>query len=208
MRVEDLFRPEAFEAVERAVQEAERRTSGEIVPMVVARSSNYSGVRATAAALLAFAASVIVPAFLPDPWLWLPPVQLVAFAAGFWLFGRAAFLRPFLPAGVAAERVDRAAKLAFLEHNLHETRDRTGILIYVSLLEHRVEVLTDRGIDAVVEAGTWDGVVRHIVDAIHAGHPDRALIEAIGECGELLAAHFPPRPDDTDELSNRLRTTS
>jgi putative membrane protein len=206
MRVEELFDPEAFEAVERAVQEAERRTSGEIVPVVVARSSQYGGARATGAALVAFAAGIGVLTAPLDPWLWLPPAQVAGFVLGWLALGWPPALRRLLPSRIAAERVDRAARLAFLEHGLHETRDRTGILLYVSLLEHRVEVLADRGIDRVVEDGTWEDVVRHLVDAIRRRRADEGLIEAIRTCGELLAARFPPRPDDVDELSNRLRT--
>ncbi len=207
MRVEDLFDRQALEAVGRAVQEAELRTSGEIVPMVVDRSDGYPGVRAAAAALLAFAAGVGVLASGVDPWIWLPPVQVVVFAAGFWLFGRRTILRHLLPEAIRAERVDGAARLAFLEQGLMETRERTGILIYVSLLEHRAEVLADRGIDERVEQGTWDGVVRTVLRGIRAKRADEGLVEAIRLCGDILAQQFPRRPDDADELANRLRTS-
>ena len=102
--------------------------------------------------------------------------------------------------------VDRAARLAFLSQGLVETRDRTGILIFVSLLEHRVEVIADRGIDTKVQPGTWDGVVDATLSGIRERRAEEGLCEAIRTCGELLAAEFPPRPDDTDELANRLRT--
>ena len=206
MRVEKLFDPEAFDAVERAVQEAERNTSGEIVPMIVPRSDDYPGVRAVAAAILAFAAGVAVLASPLDPLLWLPPAEIVTFVCGYWLAGRPVLLRILIPESIRAERVDRAAKLAFLEEGLVETRDRTGILLYVSLLEHRVEVLADRGIDERVEEGTWDGVVRLILDGIRAGRAEEGFVEAIRLCGEILATQFPRREDDTDELANRPRT--
>ena len=206
MRVEQLFDAKAFQAVEDAVREAESTTSGEIVPMVVDRSDSYPGVRAAGAAVLAFVAGVVVLGFELDPWAWIPPVQIGTFVLGAWLLGRRRVLRHLIPARIRAERVDRAARLAFLEHGLTDTRDRTGILIYTSLLEHRVEILADRGIDAHVEGGVWDGVVRRILAAIREQRADEGLIEAIRECGEILATRFPPRPDDTDELDNRLRT--
>jgi len=86
-----------------------------------------------------------------------------------------------------------------------ETRERTGILLYVSLLEHRVEVLADRGIHERVEPGTWDGVVARVLDGIRTGRAEAGLVDAITHCGELLAQHFPVQPDDSDELPNRLR---
>ncbi len=206
MRAEQLFDAAARDAIERAVQEAERRTSGEIVPVVVDRSHDYAGVRAVAAALLAFAASAVVLALPVQPVFWLPPAQVVAFALGYWLAGRRVLLRQLIPDGIREQAVDRGARLAFLEHGLVETRDRTGILIYVSLLEHRVEVLADRGIDRAVEPGTWNDVVDSILSGIAQRRAEEGLVEAIRRCGDLLAAGFPPRPDDTDELDNRLRT--
>jgi putative membrane protein len=204
-RVEALLDEGARNAIEAAVAEAEARTSGEIVPVIVDRSDGYPGVRAAAAALLAFAAGVAVLGLGLDPWLWLPPAQIAAFALGYLAAGQRALLRWLIPDGVRAERVDRAAGLAFLEHGLVETRDRTGILIYVSLLEHRVLVLADRGIHERVAAGTWDGVVRLVLDGIREGRAEEGLVAGIRCCGEILAADFPPRPDDSDELSNRPR---
>lgn len=205
MRVEDLLDETAHKTIADAVAAAEQRTSGEIVPAIVDRSDAYPGVRAAAAALLAFAAGVVVLGVGVDPWLWLPPVQIATFALGYWLFGHRNVLRWLIPESVRAARVDRAAALAFLEHGLVETRDRTGILIYVSLLEHRVEVLADRGIHERVPAGTWDGVVAMILDGIRAGRAEAGLVAGIERCADLLAADFPPRPDDANELPNRPR---
>ena len=206
MRVEDLFDPEGHEAVRGAVQEAERHTSGEIVPMVVEKSDDYPGVRAVSAAVLAFAAGVVVLASPLDARLWLPPVQLVAFAAGYVIAGWPPVLRLLLPVSIRTTRVHQAAHLAFLEEGIVETRDRTGILLYISLLEHRVEVVADRGIDERVQEGTWEGVVRLILDGIRRRRAEEGLVDAIRLCGEILAVQFPPRPDDTDELPDRLRT--
>ena len=173
--------------------------------MVVDRSDSYPGVRAAGAAVLAFVAGAVVLGLNLDPWIWLPPVQVGTFVLGAWLLGSRRLLRHLIPERIRAERVDRAARLAFLENGLTETRDRTGILIYTSLLEHRVEILADRGIDSLVEPGVWDDLVKRILAAIREQRADQGLIEAIRECGDILAARFPPRPDDTDELDNRLR---
>jgi len=191
MRAEDLFDAGARDAIENAVQAAERRTACVLEP-------------ATGKVLVQFLANVLE--FAPSPALWLPPVQLAIFVAGYWLAGRRVLLGPLVPARRATGFVDRAAKLAFVEHGLVETRDRTGILIYVSLLEHRVEVLADRGIDRHVEDGTWDEVVRLILDGVRKRRAEEGLCKAIERCGTILAAQFPPRPDDDDELENRLRT--
>jgi putative membrane protein len=206
MKVEELFRPEAHDRIERAVQQAERQTAGEIVPMVVPRSGDYTGLRAVLAAALAFGTGLVVLALPIEPTLWLPPAEVASFAAAFLGLGWAPVLRLLIPERARATAVDRAARLAFLEHDLVETRDRTGILIYISLLEHRVCVLADRGIDERVEPGTWDGVVETILRGIRARRAEEGLVDAIAACGAVLAQSFPARADDTDEISNRLRT--
>jgi putative membrane protein len=101
--------------------------------------------------------------------------------------------------------VQRAAELAFHQLGMVETRGRTGILIYVSLLERRVVVLADRGIHARVAEGTWDGVVARVVEGIRRGQADDGLVEGIRLCGEILARHVPPQPNDPNELPDRPR---
>ena len=79
-----------------------------------------------------------------------------------------------------------------------------GILILVSLLEHRVQVLADSGINARVAPGTWDKIVQIVLDGIRGKDLCRGLCEAIEQCGEILSKEFPVQPDDINELPNRL----
>jgi putative membrane protein len=204
-RVEELLAPEAMAAIEAAVRGAERETSGEIVPVVVERSDSYADVRIGAAAILTLALGGVALAFLPGHSPWFVPAQLCAFAALCWGFGWRPLLGLVAPNPLFADRVHRAASLAFHEAGLVETRDRTGILIYVSLLEHRVEVLADRGIHQRVREGAWDAVVERVVAGIREQRADEGLIEGIRLCGEILAGNVPPRADDRDELPNRPR---
>ena len=78
------------------------------------------------------------------------------------------------------------------------------MLIFISVFEHKVWVLADRGIDAKVGTDRWGAVVAHIVDGIKKGRQAEAICEAVAEVGEILAAHFPPRDDDVDELDNLI----
>jgi putative membrane protein len=205
MRASELLDERGVAAIEAAVQAAERATSGEIVPVIVERSSAYAELRLGIAALLAFACGALALVAAPGLAPWLGPTQIGVFLAGAWLLGRPALLRLLIPAEVAGARVGRAAALAFHEAGLVETRDRTGILIYVSLLEHRVVVLADRGIHARVEAGTWDGVVARIVAGIRKRRAEDGLSDGIRLCGQILSQHFPIRPDDANELPNAPR---
>ncbi|HXX48791.1 MAG TPA: TPM domain-containing protein, partial [Myxococcota bacterium] len=127
------------------------------------------------------------------------------FAALVWLLHWRPLLRALLPAGLRRERVRRAAALAFHHGGLHATRERTGILLFVSLLERQVVVLADEGIHSRVADGTWDDVVARVLEGIRSGRADDGLVEAIRLCGEHLAAHFPRRADDVNELPDRPR---
>ena len=205
MRIEELLAPEALASLEAAVGRAERTTSSEIVPMLVERSDSYADVRAGVAALLAFAAGAVWLALWPRLARWTVPTQICVFAALVWLLHWRPLLRALLPARLRRERVQRAAALAFHHGGIHSTRERTGILLYVSLLEHQVVVLADEGIHARVGEGTWDDVVTRVLDGIRSGRADDGLVEAIRLCGEHLAAHFPRRDDDENELADRPR---
>ena len=99
----------------------------------------------------------------------------------------------------------RAAE-AFVSEEVFNTRDRSGILIFLSLLEHRVMVVGDTGINARVKAQEWHAIVKTIVDGIVAGRPAEGLIEGIRQRGALLALKgVARRSDDRDELPDSLR---
>ena len=100
--------------------------------------------------------------------------------------------------------VKEKALVSFLEQGLHETRDRTGILILISLFEHRVQVLADSGINAKVPEHTWEEIVDTIINGLKTGNTCAATCQAIERCGELLQEHFPRKHDDTDELPNLI----
>ena len=102
--------------------------------------------------------------------------------------------------------VHRRAAVAFLEEEVFNTRDRTGILLFVSLFEHRIEVIGDTGIDAKVEQAEWEEVVGLIRDGIRSRTLADGMVTAIERCGDLLHRRgVDIRPDDTDELPDDVR---
>lgn len=201
------------EAIRAAVEEAERRTSGEIVPYVVPASDAYPNASWRGAALGAMAAPLAAWAMhhLADLWggqlfVWMVLPAAVGAALGYLVASFPAVRRWLADPAVMELRVRRRAAVAFLEEELFATRERTGILIFLSLLEHRVVVLGDSGINQRVAPGEWEAIVGTIVAGIRAGRPGEALAAAVGECGALLERHgVARRADDVDELANRLR---
>jgi putative membrane protein len=198
-------------AIEAAVRDAEGRSAGEIVPYAVERSDRYASAEWSGALLGALAASMLAALARWAGDFWGPVAFWIALppAAGAALGWLATLAFPALRRGLAgadaiAVRVHQRATRAFLEEEVFRTRDRTGILIFVSLLEHRVVVLADRGLDGRVTPSEWEEVVAGIAAGIRRGHPGTALAEGIRRCADL-AARVPPRPDDRDELPGQLR---
>ena len=200
-----------------AVAAAERRTSGEIVPYIVGRSGGYEvAVWRAASVLASFAmATGLAVAWAYEGWDhgWLYAgwgMALLALVGG----TVGALLAQFVPAlkrlfaGPArlARRVDRRAGLAFLEEEVFHTRERTGILLFVSLFEHRIVVLGDSGINSRVEQAEWEAIVATIRQGVRSGHLADGLVDAIGQCGELLETKgVAVQPDDFDELKDDVR---
>lgn len=216
MNVDRFFSARERELVEQAVGSAEGRTSGEIVPVVVARSDEYFGASWKAATLGALASVALAEALhlglgmwgVSELWIVLPAA--VGAALGFAAGAFVPWVRRLVISGEEMDReVRQRAVEAFVAHEVFATRERTGVLILVSLFEHRVVVLGDSGINARVEPGEWDGIVAGIVAGIKRGQPGQALVEAIGRCGELLQRQgVERRADDTNELPDRLHLES
>lgn len=213
-KAESLFSQQDKDRLAVAVKAAEERTSGEIVPYVVAQSDTYPEAWLRSGISAAFIVLFIFSLIGLGTDLWLPvgiaEVSLIALAA-FALAGLAATYIPalkrlFIPTTILQQRVDERAALAFLDEEVFSTRDRTGILLFISLFERRVRVLGDAGINAKVEQSEWDDVTRLIVEAMKAGLPADGMLQAIDRCGQLLERRgVEIRPDDTNELDNTVR---
>jgi putative membrane protein len=207
MRAEKFFTEEEKERIRQAVIAAESKTAGEIVPMIVSSSARYTEVELLGL-IVGLLIGMLAEWLWSDPWgsqfinLWPVAGALVGF-----LFCRIPAIKRLVASKKRiAEAVHSLALASFTEHGLHYTRNHTGILILVSLLEHRIEVLADRGINAKVETAAWQEVSKILADGLKSNNACDAFCKAIRRCGEILAAHFPRQPDDKDELPDSLVT--
>ncbi len=208
-RAETFFTETERERLRQAVVKAEERSVGEVVPMIVDRSGAYTAFPLTASLLLMFLVALLWVVFRPQTSaVQMLALEMLTFLAGLMLARKTeALWLHLVPDALIADTVRRRAEGAFFEHRLHETRARTGILIFVSLLERRVWVVADVGIHKKVPPQTWEGLVGQIVSGIKRHQTCTAFCEAITACGDLLAHHFPKRPGDpadTDELPSLL----
>ncbi len=201
------------ERVRRCVGEAEKTTSGEIVPMVVPASSHYPAASLLGALIagLVIAVAALTVESLRKPWgaftvfdLWLFPVVFAfAFLVAYELAKRVpAVRRLFVTHAEMQEEVEEAALTGFYREGVANTRDRTGILIFISTFERRACVLADRGINEKVPPQTWQEVVDIVAQGFGRREHAEAICRAVTRCAEHLRAHFPIKPDDTNELGN------
>ncbi|WP_419319081.1 TPM domain-containing protein [Caulobacter sp. ErkDOM-E] len=112
--------------------------------------------------------------------------------------------RALTPGPLKAAAVRRAAMEQFMSHGLHLTRDRTGVLIFAALAEHRVEVIADEGIYKAAPNAVWDEVVADLVAGLKRGKIADGFVAAVTRVGEILSSHVPVREADTNELPNGL----
>lgn len=208
------FTDDDLRKIHDAVQAAERRTRGEIVPMIVPASARYQEVRYLAG-LVAALLTLTLLLTVDQGWGqfagrehhpgWIVLGVVLAYALGHWAGSFPFCIRSLVARERMAFKVRRRAELAFYEHGLHKTRESTGILIMASLLERRVQILADRAINERVPPGTWDNLVQEMIREITDGRPTEAFCRAIAHCGDLLAQYFPATPgDNPDELADDL----
>ena len=102
------------------------------------------------------------------------------------------------------DAVEKRAIKEFLEMGITETKDKTGVLIMLSLEEQRVSIKADKAINEKVEPETWDIAAETITEGIKDGQTCKGICSAVEQIGNLLAEHFPVKPDDVNELSDNV----
>lgn len=190
--------------IECAIAEAERRTSGELVAVVAQSAGDYRYVPLLWPALVALLLPAILLTIEPAMSAW---TLYLAQAAAFLVLALLAQLpvrMALAPDWLKRRRASRLAREQFFERGLHLTRARTGVLIFVSVAEHYVEIVADQGIDSRVAPGTWDKAVADFVERVRAGRVAEGFLVMIEVIGARLAEHFPRAANDRDELPNRL----
>jgi putative membrane protein len=218
----ELFTSEDRAAIAKAVGEAERRTAGEIVPVVASMSDRYDRAEDTLGlwlGMLALSATWILFQGVRQrevEWevhwqLALDLVPVLGILVGGWIAGihlarRFPALKRF--AALKSEmrsRVEQRAAMSFDIFRVGGTRDATGIVLYVSLFERMVCVRGDPAVTQKVDPSEWKGICEGMMQALREGHHREAFLGAITRCGDVLARHYPIKPDDTNEISNELR---
>jgi putative membrane protein len=192
------------------VQRMEKKTSGEIVPMVASCSHDYPVSKAIGACFLTVPLSLLFTSFTGS-YLWLGPQNMwlfliyasLCFFPTYKLIGsNPALKRLFLLAGQVEEEVGEAAVSAFFKEGLYKTRQENGILLFISVLEKKVWILGDRGINERIPQAEWQDIINELSEGIRDNQQCEAICKAITRVGNVLCQHFPIQEDDQDELHN------
>jgi putative membrane protein len=206
-----------------AVTRAEAASDGEIVTIVSARSDDYRDVPiygAVAVLFLAIAVIAAAPAFfillldeIVGGWEAWTPGELIAILLGVlaikflvarWILALWPIRMILTPATAKTHRVRARALTLFRLAAENRTRAKTGVLLYLSLAEHRAEIVADASINTKVAPETWGAAMAALIEAVRDDRPADGMVAAIERIGHVLAEHFPRSPDDTNELPDRL----
>ncbi|MBA3941329.1 MAG: hypothetical protein C0520_08985 [Sphingopyxis sp.] len=207
-----------------AIAEAELHTSGEIVTVVAAQSNDYDDIALVWASVIAFLAMSVIALFpdfyrsfydrLTGGWgheltsnQWLGTVIAIGALKwiGMWLILLWRPLRLWLtPRAILAGRVRARAIDLFKVGTEAKTLGRTGVLLYLSLNEHRADIVADEAIAAKVSPEVWGDAMAALIDRVRAGQPGEGMAEAVRRMGVVLAEHFPRGSENPNELPDRL----
>lgn len=195
--------------IEQVVRDVERETAGEVVVVIAPRSASFVGARA----LFAFVVGTLVALILSQAVDWRVHAGWIAisvpllFAVAYGIASVPVITRILAGDRTIDDAVLRAAKLAFLDHGVHATRTRAGVLVFLSLFERRVQVIGDAAVHALVGDNGWSMYAARVAHAMKQKSADD-LVTVVKELGATLAKAFPRTRDDENELPDHVRLAS
>ena len=193
-----------------AIREAENRTSGEIVVVIATQSDDYIHVPLHVAAGISLIIPLILPALAPIfPWAtislpWVFFLQLACFIVLALILSIPAIRYALTPKALMHKYAHRHAAAQFLGIQVHSTEGRTGVLIFVSLVERYCEIVADLAISSKVDNAHWQSVIGEMLPLLRRRQQAEALILGVKRCGDFLAKHFPPGTPNPNELPDHL----
>jgi putative membrane protein len=198
--------PHERERISAAIHAAEGRTSGEIVCVLAQSSADAMPVSILLAALAALALPWLLVGFTAMPVTRILLLQIATFVVLATVLCLPRVRVALMPRAMRRAVAHRAALQQFALRGVARKKDRTGILIFVSLAERYARIVADEGIAARVPQAHWQQAVDELVAHMSSGRIAEGFIAAIAACGDVLATHFPPREGGRDELPDRIFT--
>jgi len=210
----NIFTDSDKEAIKAAVAQLEQESSGELVLYYAKNSDSYEAAAWKFSGLVGAIYAICIMAL---SYLWLLPPNftpivisstiLFSIIATFtiaWFFPKVRL--SVTSTAIINRRILTKARDMFLQEQVFNTKDRTGILIYISALEHKVLVIGDNGINAKIEKSDWEHIVALVTSGIKNKEMTLGITSAIDACKKLLLDNgFIIKPGDTNELHDSIR---
>ena len=210
-----------FDEIKKTVAEAEAKSTGEIAVAIAPESAHYSFWELLVGNIAAALVLIIMIPFADkirglyrmlywqnEPSWILPLFYIITCFATviivFYLSNIPALDRLIIPSSVKRSCVTHRAMRYFTESGVYETAEHSGILIFVSYMEHQVRIVADAGISAKISQDMWNLIADEMAENIGKGQVKAAFTTAIKKCGELLADNFPPHEENPNELPDGL----
>jgi putative membrane protein len=208
VKADTFFTREEREKITETTRDVESRTIGEVVVMVVDSSDIYKEAEVIGGIFIGSLLSLILTVSFLHSSLWsYILLSFVFFFPSKFIFKKIPVLKTaFIGTKRKEHAVMKRAVRVFYEKGLYKTKQQTGVLFFLSLLERKVWVLADKGIYEKIEQETLNRYSNMVSQGIKDGRACDALCNAMSEAGELLAKHFPITSDDTDELTDEVIT--
>ena len=199
------------------INHAESRTRAEIVTVIAQASDGYRYIPTLWAALIALSVPgfyYLWNSFNSGGWTtielaengsyWLYSIQVLTFLGLGMIFQIPKARLWMVPNSVKRQRAARHAREQFFLQKLHETEGRTGILIFVSVAEHYVEIIVDTAVADVVDDQVWNETVEEFIQHVRKGDISKGFESTIEHCRQIVWEHFPAPEGRPDELPNHL----
>jgi len=194
-----------IQRIEEKIADLESKSAVEIVPVLVERSAHYYEMRIVWGLTFLFLSRELFS--LLGHWdVWTQALGcILVFSLSQLLFLWPAFLRFFVPKRLRNFEVQETAHLCFLKEEIFATKNRTGLLIFISELEKGVFVLADKGLTAQFPSQYWAELGLKLAKDFSSNKAGDVFLEAIAEISPKLIQDFPVKDQDSNELSNNLR---
>ena len=187
-----------------AIRSAEAKTSGEIVCVLANSSSHTPALPVLFAAVTALALPWFLVALTEMTVHRILLAQILVFLALLMLLGLLQVRVALMPRKARRAIAHRAAMAQFAMRGIAHKKDRSGILIFVSLAERYARIIADDGIAARVPQAEWQAAIDALVAHMRDGRIADGFVTAIETCGKKLAQHFPRSASSTDVLPDRI----
>lgn len=192
------------ERISRAIHAAEARTTGEIVCVLARSSSDTPALPIFVAAVVALALPWVLVAFTAASVHGILLAQTLTFVVLMAILLMPRVRLALVPRRTRRAVAHRAAVEQFVARGIARKKDRSGILIFVSLAERYARIMADDGIAARVTQAEWQAAVDALVSHMRDGRIADGFVTAIDACGNVLATHFPRTGASSDELPDRI----